>query len=74
MGFVGVKRHNFESEIDKKEGEGHVHVRMEMDYRVTIPLVQNLPLTSKQKFRFGLAMPGQIRPKRNSSFEDNGRF
>ena len=26
-------------------------------YRVTIPLVQNLPLTSKQKFRFGLARP-----------------
>ena len=28
-------------------------------YRVTIPLVQNLPLTSKQKFRFCLAWPGQ---------------
>ena len=28
-------------------------------YRVTIPLVQNLPLTSKQKFRFCLAWPSQ---------------
>ena len=28
-------------------------------YRVTIPLVQNLLLTSKQKFRFGLARTGQ---------------
>ena len=32
-------------------------------YRVTIPLVQNLPLTSKQKFRFGpgLSLPGQAK-------------
>ena len=28
-------------------------------YRMTIPLVQNLPLSSKQKFRFGLSWPGQ---------------
>ena len=34
-------------------------------YRVTIPLVQNLQLTSKQKFRFGLALPDLVRPKRN---------
>ena len=34
-------------------------------YRVTIQLVQNLPLTSNQKFRFGLARLGQSRPKRN---------
>ena len=30
-------------------------------YRVTIPLVQNLPLTSKEEFRFGLARPGQTK-------------
>ena len=28
-------------------------------YRVTIQLVQNLPLTSKKKFCFGLSWPGQ---------------
>ena len=43
-------------------------------YRVTIQLVQNLLLTSKLKFRFGLARPGQARPKRNFCFEVNGRF
>ena len=43
-------------------------------YRVTIHLVQNLPLTSKQKFHFGLACPDLARPKRNFSFEVNGRF
>ena len=43
-------------------------------YRVTGQLVQNLPLTSKQKFRFGLARPGQARPKRNFYFEVNSRF
>ena len=43
-------------------------------YRVTITLVQNLLLTSKQKFRFGLARAGQVRPKRNFWFEVNGRF
>ena len=35
---------------------------MKSKYRVTIQLVQNLPLTSKQKFRVawhGLAWPGQ---------------
>ena len=31
-------------------------------YWVTIPLVQNLPLTSKVKFRFGLAWPGPSGP------------
>ena len=30
-------------------------------YRVTIQLVTNLPLTSKQKFRFGLARSGQAK-------------
>ena len=43
-------------------------------YRVTIQLVQNLPLTSKQKFRFGLDWPGLARPKRNFCFEVNRRF
>ena len=43
-------------------------------YRVTIPLVQNLMLSSKQKFRFGLARPGKARPKRNLCFEVNRRF
>ena len=42
-------------------------------YRVTIQLVANLPLTSRQKFRFDLARPGQARPKRNLCFEVNGR-
>ena len=37
-------------------------------YRVTIQLVQNLPLTSKPKFSFGLARPVQSRPKRNFCF------
>ena len=43
-------------------------------YRVTIQLVANLPLTSKQKFCFGLAWPGLARPKRNLCSEVNGRF
>ena len=43
-------------------------------YRVTHHVVQNLPLTSKHKFRFGLARPGQARQKRNFCFEVNGRF
>ena len=43
-------------------------------YRVTIPLVLNLLLTSEQKFRFGLACPGLARPKRNFHFEVNRRF
>ena len=43
-------------------------------YRVTHQVDLNLPLTSNQKFRFGLARPGQARPKRNFFFEVNGRF
>ena len=34
-------------------------------YRVTHQVDSNLPLTSNQKFRFGLSKPGQTRPKRN---------
>ena len=30
-------------------------------YRVNIQLVQNLPLTSKHRFRYGLARPGQAK-------------
>ena len=48
---------------------GKMHV-----YRVTHQFVTNLPLTSKQKFCFCLAWPGQARPKRNFCFEVNGRF
>ena len=44
-------------------------------YRVTHQVVTNLPLTSKQKlFCFGLARPGQVRPKWNFCYEVNGRF
>ena len=43
-------------------------------YRVTHQVGSNLPLTSKQKFRFGLACPDLARPKRNISFDVNGRF
>ena len=43
-------------------------------YRVTHQVVTNLPLTSKQKFRFGLACHGLAKPRRNFSFDVNGRF
>ena len=43
-------------------------------YRVTILLVQNLPLTSNHKFLFGLARSGKARPKRDFCFEVKGRF
>ena len=43
-------------------------------YRVTITLVQNLPLTSNQKFRFGLTCPALAMPKRNLCFEINRCF
>ena len=33
-----------------------------LKYRVTIQVGPKLPLTSKQKFRFGLTRPGQARP------------
>ena len=41
---------------------------MRLHYRVTHHVVQTLPLTSKQKFCFGLARLGQARPKRNFLF------
>ena len=37
-------------------------------YRVTIQVRPNLLLSSKLKFRFGLARHGQTRPKRNFGF------
>ena len=43
------------------------------EYRVTHQVGSNFPLTSKQKFRFGLACPDLARPKRNFSFDVNGR-
>ena len=43
-------------------------------YRVTKQLEQNVPLTSKQKFLFGLAWPDLDRPKRNFCLEVNGRL
>ena len=46
---------------------------MHLMYRVTHQVVQNLPLTSKKKFSFGLARPGQARPKQNFTFEVNRR-
>ena len=51
-----------------------IHDARALKYRVTITLVQNPLLTSKQKFRFGLARAGQVRPKQNFWFEVNGRF
>ena len=43
-------------------------------YRVTHLLVQNLTLTSKVKFHFGLVCPGLAKLKRNFTFEVNGWF
>ena len=43
-------------------------------YRVTQQVVANLPLTSKQKFRFGLAWTGLTRSKQNLCIKVNGRF
>ena len=43
-------------------------------YRVTHHVVKNLPLISKQKFRFGLSLSGQARPKQNFCFDDNRRY
>ena len=43
-------------------------------FRVTHQVVANLPLISKQKFCFGLARPGQVRPNGTFVSEVNGRF
>ena len=50
------------------------HLRGKVKYRVIILHVQNLQLTSKPQFRFGLGRPGQARPKWNFGFEVNRRF
>ena len=63
----GARRH-----VHRREGEA---VRLDAKrYRVTHQVVTNLPLTSKQKFSFGLAWSGLTRPKQNFGFEFNGRF
>ena len=61
-------------EITKKLQPSHLIVRNKVSYRVTHHVVQNLPLTAKQKLHFGLAWLGLARPKRNFCFEVNGRF
>ena len=43
-------------------------------YRVSQHVGSNLPLTSKQKFSFGLPCPDLARPKQNLCFDVNGRF
>ena len=54
--------------------DGLISDCIEVVYRVTTQVGPNLPLTSEQKFRFGLARPGHARPKWNSCFEVNRRF
>ena len=54
-------------------GDSGSHCRAEID-RVTHQVESNLPLTSKQKFRFGLSWSGQARPKQNFCFDVNGKF
>ena len=49
-------------------------LRVTYIYRVTIQVGPNLPLTTRQKFRFGLTRPGWARLKRNFCLEVNGRF
>ena len=49
-------------------------VRTTHPYRATHQVLANLPLTTKQKFCFGLARPGQDKPKQNFCFDVNGRF
>ena len=44
------------------------------EYRVTHRVVTNLPLTSTQKFHFGLACPGLARPKQYFCVDVSGRF
>ena len=49
-------------------------VKAVLIYRVTHLVDSNLLLTSKPKFRFGLARSGQARPIRNLCSDVNGRF
>ena len=58
--------------LDKSE---NVQLNYFSHCRVTHLVDSNIPLTSKQKFRFGLAiLSGQARPIRNFCFDVNGRF
>ena len=58
----GLVEDQFVSFCYSHHQKGHKILQL-CKYRVTIPLVQNLLLTSKQKFRFGLACPGQAKTK-----------
>ena len=56
----GLVEDQFVSFCYSHHQKGHKILQL-CKYRVTIPLVQNLLLTSKQKFRFGMAWPGKNR-------------
>ena len=65
--------HSVSFEIDANT-RSNIMWLLQMKYRVTHHVRQNLLLTSKQEFRFGLAWAGLARPKRNFCFKVNGRF
>ena len=68
---LGEFEYPYSSEIHNNiESRKTDNISYEPEYRVTIQLVQNLPLTSKQKFRFGLARPHGL----DICFEVNRRF
>ena len=71
---VFVDAANEYEDTGKADEDNEVAEKVRERYRVTISLVQNLLLTTKQKFRFGLARAGQVRPKRNFCSDVNGRF
>ena len=52
---------------EKALSQPSLNIRYKL-YRVTHLVVQNLPLTSKQKFHFGLAWPGHARPGQNRTY------
>ena len=58
--------------LGRRAGAVQVEAKSTM-YRVTHLVDSNLPLTSKQKFCFGLAWPDLDRPKRDFCFDVNGR-
>ena len=73
-GFAGgAGLESTSSEMNLKLELIHLLMRIRI-YRVTIQLVTKLLLTSKQNFSFGLARPGEARPKQNFYFEVSGRF
>ena len=59
--------------LGRRAGAVQVEAKSTM-YRVTHLVDSNLPLTSKQKFCFGLTRSGQARPIRNFCFDVNWRF